>query len=96
MWVNKWSYGFSWTCECGNYVSARIRNLEDYSDAPGCCNACVYNGIDRKNNRLGYFSANVVSCCVVCNKAKRTMPYEEFVAYLIKAGGFQTKKGVAA
>jgi len=40
MYIDKWSYGFSWTCECGNYTTARICSLDDYSDAPGCCRAC--------------------------------------------------------
>jgi hypothetical protein len=40
------------------------------------------NGIDRKDNSLGYTIANSVSCCKICNLAKRNLPYEEFCAYL--------------
>ncbi len=45
-----------------------------------------------ENNLLGYTTSNVVSCCEVCNKAKRTMGYGAFIAYWIKAGSFQARK----
>ncbi len=38
-----------------------------------------YNGIDRKDNAVGYVERNVVSCCGPCNKAKGTMSHDEFV-----------------
>ncbi|MEZ2310803.1 hypothetical protein AB6809_29585 [Paraburkholderia sp. RCC_158] len=41
-----------------------------------------YNGIDRIENTLGYVTGNVVSCCGVCNKAKRDLPFDEWVAWL--------------
>lgn len=52
----------------------------------------IYNGIDRKDNSRGYSVDNTVSCCAVCNRAKRTMSYDAFVAYLVKAGTFQLKR----
>jgi len=39
----------------------------------------VYNGIDRKNNNLGYTALNSVTCCKRCNYAKHTMSDEEFL-----------------
>ncbi len=41
-----------------------------------------YNGIDRKDNNLGYVEGNVVTCCIVCNRAKHGMSYEDFITYL--------------
>jgi 5-methylcytosine-specific restriction endonuclease McrA len=38
------------------------------------------NGIDRKNNSKGYEESNCVSCCGPCNRAKDTMPYEDFIS----------------
>ena len=38
----------------------------------------VYNGIDRKNNLIGYVMDNVVTCCAICNTAKSTMPIDCF------------------
>lgn len=40
----------------------------------------VYNGIDRKDNDIGYTWENCVSCCWPANDAKRDKAYETFVA----------------
>ena len=42
----------------------------------------LYNGIDRMNNDIGYVAGNVVPCCGICNRAKRAMPYLDFVAWI--------------
>lgn len=41
-----------------------------------------YNGIDRIDNDKGYTSDNVITCCYICNRAKRELTYKEFVLYL--------------
>lgn len=54
---------------------------------------CVYcnappvprNGLDRKNNSIGYTDTNSVPCCKICNFAKRTMPYADFLQWLDRA-----------
>lgn len=51
---------------CGRRPSNKIRDLK-------------YNGIDRKNNSLGYSISNCVSCCYVCNKMKLDMNYDDFL-----------------
>ena len=40
------------------------------------------NGLDRVDSDLGYTDANTSPCCTVCNFAKRTMPVQEFYAWL--------------
>lgn len=42
------------------------------------------NGIDRLDNFSGYEYSNVVSCCKICNYAKNTMSYEEFMSWIEK------------
>ena len=42
----------------------------------------VYNGIDRKDNNKGYSIDNVVSCCSICNRAKHTILFNEFIQWL--------------
>ncbi len=42
----------------------------------------IYNGIDRINNSIGYTIKNVVPCCGICNKAKRDMPFSEFIQWI--------------
>lgn len=41
-----------------------------------------YNGIDRLDNMLGYLATNVVTCCVVCNRAKNAMVQDDWNAWL--------------
>lgn len=49
----------------------------------------IYNGIDRKNNNLGYTEDNSVSCCNKCNKAKASLSYEEFIKWITRLALYQ-------
>ena len=40
----------------------------------------AHNGLDRKDNTVGYVRGNVVSCCTRCNEMKATDSYEDFLA----------------
>lgn len=44
--------------------------------------ACIYNGIDRVDNQLGYIEGNVVPCCGPCNRGKSTLSLAEFYAWI--------------
>lgn len=44
----------------------------------------IYNGIDRKDNSIGYTLNNVVPCCKFCNLAKSTYPAEELIEWIDK------------
>lgn len=50
----------------------------------------VYNGIDRVDNLLGYTPVNAVTCCQICNRAKGTLPYSDFVAWLGRVTAYQS------
>ena len=41
-----------------------------------------YNGIDRKDNNMGYVTDNVFPCCKFCNWAKKDCPVDEFIEWL--------------
>ena len=41
-----------------------------------------YNGLDRVDNSLGYTEQNCVPCCAVCNRAKNSMSYNEYMEYI--------------
>ena len=49
------------------------------------CHYCGYkhetffNGIDRKDNDIGYNRNNCVSCCKICNMMKRIHNYDKFI-----------------
>jgi hypothetical protein len=42
----------------------------------------IYVGLDRVDNSLGYTKDNVVPCCTLCNKGKREMSKENFLAWV--------------
>lgn len=44
----------------------------------------VYNGIDRINNDDGYFIANCVPCCKICNIAKQSLTQAKFLEWVFK------------
>lgn len=43
-----------------------------------------FNGIDRRDNAVGYVLSNVVPCCKVCNNAKKDLSYESFLSWVRK------------
>lgn len=43
------------------------------------------NGIDRKDNTLGYILSNCLPCCKYCNISKSDRTYEEYIAWIIKS-----------
>ncbi len=42
----------------------------------------ICNGIDRVDNAVGYTLDNCVTCCSICNQAKGTLTYEEFIKWV--------------
>lgn len=48
-----------------------------------------WNGIDRKDNNLGYTLSNCVPCCRQCNIAKGTQSVEQFLAWINRVSVFQ-------
>ena len=42
------------------------------------------NGLDRKDNSLGYTIYNVLPCCSFCNQAKMDANYEDFINWANK------------
>jgi len=44
----------------------------------------VYNGIDRKDNNIGYVFDNCLPCCYICNLMKRDMSHDDFLNHVGK------------
>lgn len=42
----------------------------------------TYNGIDRIDSTKSYVIGNVVPCCGICNRAKHSMSYSEFMEWI--------------
>lgn len=61
----------------------------------GSCVYCGYintvrlNGIDRRDNGIGYTEENCVSCCDVCNFGKGTKTEGEFIDMCIRVSKYQ-------
>lgn len=49
----------------------------------------VYSGLDRINNDIGYTRQNVVPCCIICNRAKNSMPFKEFIDWLSRLTAYR-------
>lgn len=65
------------TCEyCGrfpfNIIEPQNKNSGSYT----------YNGIDRKNNDKGYTKDNCITCCEICNRAKKDLSLEDFFSWI--------------
>lgn len=45
---------------------------------------CLYNGIDRVDNAVGYTEANCIPCCGRCNRMKNVLSGEDFIGQIRK------------
>lgn len=45
----------------------------------------IANGIDRKDNSIGYIVSNCLPCCKSCNISKNNRTYEEFINWILCA-----------
>jgi hypothetical protein len=52
----------------------------------------LFNGVDRMDSAQGYSDSNCVPCCSAANFAKRTMAYQDFVAFLDATAKFRLDK----
>ena len=65
------------------YHSSKRQKNQRYNGGWAC------NGIDRKDNIVGYVLENCLPCCKMCNFAKRDTGYDEFMSYLNRVARFQ-------
>lgn len=47
-----------------------------------------YNGVDRKDNTLGYTKSNCVACCKICNNSKASLTTKEWFDWLCQICNF--------
>jgi len=57
-----------------------------------CKGEYVYNGIDRKNNTIGYIYSNCVACCFICNIAKNNLTESRFQTWAIRFSNYQIRR----
>ena len=71
--------GLCYYCGCKpNSVSCHGRNRE-FGKRRKTISEITRNGIDRRDNSLGYTTSNSVSCCSTCNYSKRGLTHYEFL-----------------
>lgn len=51
-----------------------------------------YNGIDRKNNTIGYLPGNCVASCWECNYLKRGLDYGDFLSRVEAIAGYRNAR----
>ncbi len=51
-----------------------------------------FNGVDRKDNKIGYTVDNSVACCSICNFMKKTTPAVEFIRKSIHLFHYASEK----
>lgn len=56
----------------------------------------AYNGIDRKDNTVGYIAGNAVSCCRLCNRLKGKLDYSVFADYLNRVTAYRAKSQLSS
>jgi hypothetical protein len=49
------------------------------------------NGVDRKDNSIGYKISNCLPCCEVCNRAKNDLTYDEFIDYIQRIKNYENR-----
>lgn len=61
------------------YCGAKPSNCSrrDYHNGP-----FIYQGIDRVDNKKGYFIGNIVPCCKICNHWKVNMSVNDFIDHV--------------
>jgi hypothetical protein len=65
---------------CNSQPTAEYSNCEVRTEA----NTLKYNGIDRKDNSIGYTPENCITSCYFCNKMKLNISYNDFITQIKK------------
>lgn len=42
----------------------------------------LFNGVDRKDNSIGYTEENCVPCCTICNRVKSDFSFDFFIKWI--------------
>lgn len=71
---------------CGS-APANIKKLKSWPDT-----FIKYNGVDRRDNKLGYSIDNCVTACYTCNQAKHRMSENVFLQWIQTIAKFQAAK----
>ena len=65
---------------CGKPPAMRVKR--DSGNGGKTNGSYTHNGVDRMNSKIGYVLNNCVSCCKICNRAKRDMDIQDFIEWI--------------
>lgn len=67
---------------CNDLPSTNVNPPKIWTKEWKTLNVFKYNGIDRLDNNIGYLLTNCVSCCKICNRAKKDLTIGEFNTWI--------------
>lgn len=70
------------------YYCGETNNIIKVNDGKSINVQLRANGIDRKDNSIGYTLDNIVPCCSICNYAKRILTADEYITHCKKVANF--------
>lgn len=73
---------------CGRQPRTTIKTVVGKRKRNG---SFTYNGLDRIDSSKGYTKNNTVTCCEICNKAKRDMDQHTFLEWVNDLIAYRTK-----
>lgn len=77
-----------------HYCGVTGFNSVQYRSKSGVTESFKYNGLDRVDSAGHYTVDNVVPCCPICNRAKGSVSYEEFMAWISRLSLARSVVGV--
>lgn len=76
-------------CHYCNKIPSQVKNKQ--AKKSPFSKDYIYNGIDRKDNNIGYELSNCLPCCKTCNIMKTDMKYEDFIEHISKIYNYVKK-----
>ena len=73
---------------CGSLPNTYAKTIQDKKyNKNGYC----YNGLDRIDSSKGYVKENVVTCCIICNRAKNNLNIKDFINWITQISEYSKK-----
>ena len=73
---------FNLTSQNCHYCGSEPKSVKKYKYKGETKAEYIYNGVDRKDNDLGYVPGNCLPCCTMCNRMKMAIVYQEFIEHI--------------
>lgn len=68
-------------CEFSN-IANRAKHIKKSSQFAKETGNYYYNGLDRLDPSKGHIMTNIIPCCIVCNRSKRSLTFDKFLTWI--------------